>query len=324
MPALFRSKWRLLIVALVASFAVLMSSSGAFANEPGEVNFWTHEREGGTNLQSSDTVSEARGAGVLVSVWRGETDNHVWVSVNNQNAFTLDINATNVAPRVVYLPRSQSFDIFHTGTNGHIYYAFAYATNMNAWQGWYDLTGNYTNQSVSLAATGNGLMVAYRGVGNDTRVFSTWYDGNGWGNPTVMSDGRSDSAPVVTWNPVSNRFFAVIRGHGDNRVYMASQSLGGNWGGFSSFFGARTTNSSPVIAAVSNGGMMISVREIDNHIWFLTLDSNGNGNGWQQESQHWSSYVSPFLSVAGSIVYILLTGEYHGDVYWKQAWNGGY
>jgi hypothetical protein len=72
-------RWRLLVIALVAAFAVtIATSSEAFANEPGEGNTWTPEYSGGVPVQSQDTFSEAQspppeqgGTGALVHVWRG-------------------------------------------------------------------------------------------------------------------------------------------------------------------------------------------------------------------------------------------------------------
>ena len=121
-------RWRLLVVALMAAFAVSVSSSIAFANEPGEGNNWQPEIANvtGSYIQSQDTASEAygvAGGGTLVQIWRGYTDNDVWFAVNHGMAFNVP-NAsgaavvTNVAPRVIY--SNGWFYAFYTGTDGNI------------------------------------------------------------------------------------------------------------------------------------------------------------------------------------------------------------
>jgi hypothetical protein len=320
-------RWRLALIALMAAIAVSVSSGSAFASEPGESSNWQPEDSNTVNLQSPDTVSEARDAhGTLVDVWRG-FDNRVWLDVNNGGAFSIGTTATTVAPRVAYFPGQDRFFIFHTGTNGSIYYSYAQAVaarSPGSWSGWTQLTGNYTNQSVSIAASSEGMMVAYRGSGNDTRLFYAWLDrGTGsWYPATEMTGGRSNSAPTVTFNPVTNQYAAVIRGYDDDRIYIAYQDFGSSTWSTWSQLPSITTNSSPAIAANSNGSYLISVRDYNGNVWFQAVTRTGGYEGWQQENQHYRTSVSPFLSVAGAFIYILLTGLDDGHVYWKAAFNG--
>ena len=320
-------RWRLLVVALITAFAVCISSSLAFANEPGEWNNWAPEEANGLQVQTSDTVSEAYDAhGNFIDVWRGYTNNQVWVAYRNGQPFTIGGTDTLVAPRVVYYPGSDRFYIFHTGIEGNIYYSWAQAAvaqNPNSWSGWSTLVGNTTNQSVSLAASPDGMMVAYRGSGNDTRLWAVWLDraSGVWGLPRAMG-AQSNSAPVITYNPFYSRFYVVFRGLNDDSIYYGYQPLGTpDWGGWWQIAGL-STDSSPVIASTAAGNMLISARDYNGYLWFNELSNAGQIVGWSQETQHYQTDYSPFLSYVAGALYIIIRGRDFGNAYYKRAFTG--
>jgi hypothetical protein len=110
-------------------------------------------------------------------VWRGGTNNTVWMSFNNGRPFQIGTTATNVAP-VVAAFGPQSFMVIHTGTDGNIYYAIVFA-NGSSEQSWTPIPWQTTQMPLSAvqmgAGSGNVYMV-YREYGGDTHVWGTWFD----------------------------------------------------------------------------------------------------------------------------------------------------
>lgn len=337
----YLKRWRLPFVALVAAFALSFTfGAQAFAAEPGEGNQFQPELSSNAPIQSQDTMSEATSpiSGTIVQIERGYFDNHVWAEVNHGSAFAIgtadgqdNTTQTYVAPRVIY--SNGWFYAFQTGIDGNIYWSRAAdsptgsnvpaAAAPNRWSAWQPIGGNTTNQSVSLASTPSGLLMVYRGSGNDTRLFSVWLSVGAvfWDAPLAISNFTSNSAPVVAFNAPDNLFFMTWRGLSDDRIYLASLQLGTNNWSSASQLPSITTNSSPVIASTPDGHMLVAARDYNNNVWFQTIDRFGSFGGWSSESTGYQTTVSPFLSVVSGVIYILLTGLYQGTVYWKPAYN---
>jgi hypothetical protein len=132
----------------LAAFAVLVSfAAPAFAAEPGESGTWNEEYVGSQPLEARGTVSEAgNGQGDLLQVWRGETNNIVWLSLDNGHPFQFynpdgTSTVTNVSSTVVPIG-SNNFMVLHTGTDGNIYYAMVYPDGTST-PGW---SGSWSNQ----------------------------------------------------------------------------------------------------------------------------------------------------------------------------------
>ena len=63
--------------------------------------------------------------------------------------------------------------------NDNIWYAQVFGDGSNS-STWTAVPGNFTNRPVSVAQMGpnsNNLYMVYRGLGNDLRVWGTWFDG---------------------------------------------------------------------------------------------------------------------------------------------------
>lgn len=240
---------------------------------------------------------------------------------------------TLVAPRVIY--SNGWFYAFHTGIDGAIYWSRASDDNSNGdgaasgvgnrWSGWQPIGGNTTNQSVSLAANASGILMVYRGSGDDTRLFSVWLNAGSvsWNAPQPISNFNSNSAPVVTFNQPDNLFFVVFRGITDDRIYLASQTTGTSTWSANVQLPSIQTNSSPVIASTPDGHMLVAARDYNNNLWFQTVDRFGSYGGWSAESTGYQTAYSPFLSVVSNTIFILITGFYAGSVYWKAAYTPG-
>jgi hypothetical protein len=318
-----RKRWRLALVAVLAALAVSVTVAGpAFAAEPGEADYWNAEYVGGQQLDVRGHIGEARNGGNLLQVWRGATNNAVWLSLNNGNPFTLGTTATYVSPTVVPFS-SNAFMVIHTGTDGNIYDTVVY--DDGSWDGtWLQVPGQSTNNAVSATQIGTGtsnILMMYRGASNQN-VYSTLYLGSvgaGWQPAEWVSGGTTFASPGVTYNPVSGNVYAVVRGL-DNQVWMNS-IVNGQWGSWTGQ-GVYTYNP-PEIAASQSGNMLVSaVGQSSNVPWYRAYDQNGNATAyWSNDITGWQTIYAVGLSVLGSAIYAILTGQ-NGYVYYKQAYNG--
>jgi hypothetical protein len=252
----------------------------------------------------------------------------VWLSMNNGNAFQLTnpdgtSTATYFSPTVV--PYGQNnWMVFHTGTDGRIYY-----TQVNpdySWSGsWTNVPwGQSTNMGVSVAQVGAGSTALYMVYhsSSDDRVFGTYYNGYYWGVGRQIAGGSSPVAPSVAFNSHSG-LFAVVRGE-DNQVWMnySYTGTGNNWGSWAQQGGY--TYASPTIAASDNGQMLVSYVDENNYRpYYRTYGPSGNLTplgDWSQDVTGWQTVNSVSLSVIGAVIYAIITGL-NGYVYYKQAYN---
>ena len=161
---------RLSVVVFLMALAVVTTAAQSFAQittGSGETGAWSREIVGGgTPLNLQDLYSEARNAGHLLSVWRGATNNQVWMSLDNGFPFTIGGTVTFQSPTVAPFG-SDSFMVFHTGDNGEIWYTQVFGDGHNSGT-WTAVPGNFTNLPVSVAQMGpnsNNLYLVYRGLG---------------------------------------------------------------------------------------------------------------------------------------------------------------
>jgi hypothetical protein len=89
-------------VVFLTALAAVATATQSFAQMPGEVSHLNAENVNGA-LFLQGTYSEARNGGGLLSVWRGATDNQVWMSLNNGTPFTIGGTVTFQSPTVAPL-----------------------------------------------------------------------------------------------------------------------------------------------------------------------------------------------------------------------------
>ena len=276
-----RKRLRLALIAVLAALGVSVTVAGpAFAAEQGESGSWNEEYVGNQQLEVRGHVTEARNAGELVQVWRGETNNAVWMSIDNGNPFTLGTTATYVSPTIV--PWGNNFMVIHTGTDDNIYYTTLWVNSDGSpgWTGsWYQVPNQTTDAAVSAAQMGAGsanVIMMYQGTSNNN-VYSTTYLGGAWQPAQWVSGGTTFTGPGVTYNSVSATVFAVIRGE-DNQVWMNS-IVNGQWGSWTGQ-GFYTYNTPQIGVNAATGNMLVSaVGEGNNIPNYRAYDRNGNNPG---------------------------------------------
>ncbi|MCU1223056.1 MAG: hypothetical protein JWQ42_1149 [Edaphobacter sp.] len=319
----YLSRWQN-AVAVLTILAIFATSTEGFASQPGEANTFTPENVDGQSLLTQSSYSEARNsAGFLVRVWRGESDNQVWLSLNFGQNFTLGDTETFVAPTVTALG-PDNFMIVHTGTDGNMYYT-RIQTNANTWDGsWTRVQGGQTtNLSVSVTQFDSQqelLFMAYRGSGNDQRVFGTWFNNNGWISTGPISNGQALSSPSITFNPNSRRLFVAAQGL-DGRIWTSSQPLfSTSWAGWT-LMGSEQTATAPQIIAQPGGVMMMSYVASDGRPRYRRFDQNLNAlTGWTVDTTGFQTFNPVTLTVAGIFIYALLTG-FNDQGFFKQVFS---
>jgi hypothetical protein len=327
-------RWRLALTAVLAALAVSVAfAAPALASEPGEWGSWSQElvSNGTQQVRTAGTLSEARNGGALLEVWRGADNNQVWASWNHGYPFSLggSNTATYASPQVVGYG-ANNFMVFHTGTDGNIYYAYVY--DDNNWQGyWNQVPGQSTPNDMPVSVTQMGpgssnLYMVYHSSSDD-RVWGTRFSGL-WQNVENVGGGLSPSAPSVTWNNQATRIYIAVRGE-DNQVwevggfpYFNPQSLTTsmiwyNW--FGDGGGAITT---PGIAVNQYGQMMLDYVADDNLTWYQPQNQGGSPTGsWQEDTTYWQTNFAVALVAVGVAIYALITGQDDNNVYYKQAFN---
>jgi hypothetical protein len=320
-------RWRLALIAMLTALAISVAFAGeANAAEPGEADNWLTEHVGNQQLAARNTMSEARNThGDLLQVWRGETNNIVWLSYDNNDPFQLtnpDVSstATNLSPVVVPYG-TDSFMVFHTGTDGHIYYTQV-NTTAGTWYGsWTAVPYQTTYNAVSVAQLGSGstqLYMVYRSA-TGNQIWGTAWNGYNWVNAQAIPEAASPSAPSVAYNPGSG-LWAVYRGT-DNGVWMSYSDNNGNQWGDPVPQGGNTTHPPTIAASPQTDQMLVSYVDSTYRPNWRTFGQYGAATGaWSQDNTGWQTIYSVGLSVIGAIMYAILTGQ-DGYVYYKQVYS---
>jgi hypothetical protein len=321
--------WRTSAIVVLVALAVTASASQAFAQgQPGESNFYTLKQVADWgNLHASGTLAEARNGGNLLSAWRAyDSANQVWLSFNNGSPFTIGTAETFESPAVVPFGPS-NFLVFHTGVDGHIYYAAVSGTNQTT--SWIEIPGQTTNMSVSVAPIGQGSALeylVYRGAGNDTHIYGTWMNAQlQWSSPINLGGGAGVTAPAICLNNTGSSLWVETIGL-DNQLWTTSQPLGAaNWRSWRPegvFTGPNSVNgggaiSAPSCAATANGNVVIDYVDTNGHPHYAVFN-NGGGlvTEWTTDivsvDKGWQTVKSVRLTSAGDTVWSLFTGEHPG------------
>jgi hypothetical protein len=308
----------------VSTLAAAATATQTFAQLPGQQTKVQGEFQGDSLLFLQGTYSEARNAGHLLRVWRGATNNQVWISLDGGSAFTIGGTVTFVSPTAA--PWGEDgFMVFHTGDEGNIFYTPVFGDGSNSGT-WTAVPGNFTNQTVSVAQMGTGssnLFLVYRGLGNDLRVWGTWYDfsSNSWAEANNISGGSGNGAPGISMNDATNQLIVTLQGT-DNQLWMTHQTLGASsWNSWTPM-GAQTVASS-YSAACANGNMVVSILNSGGNPEYAKFDGFGDQqSGWVAGiSLNTSTPVQ--LASDGSDIFTLMSENDNGtqEAAWQQMYD---
>jgi hypothetical protein len=258
-----------------------------------------------------DEVRDSNGN--LVQVWRGASNNNIYISMNNGPSQVWrspdgTTAQTYAAPQIIWT--DYGFRIYHTGTDGHIYYAgigtdsYGHITALGNWTQVPNsvVTPNDQTPAVTALPGGESVYLAYRGA-NSTQIYGVYFNGvgdnrypGGWRSPVSLGGFTSNVAPAIAYNGSWNRIILTWAGE-DHHVWAASQILGSSYWGPPIQLGGMQTADTPTIALTDNGAGEIAVIP-----W-----ANGYSGG---TSEIISIYRDSTLPSA--IYYLLWTGEISG------------
>ncbi|MFF4243074.1 hypothetical protein ACFYY2_01190 [Streptomyces sp. NPDC001822] len=323
---------RLAIIAAVAGAAIMIgiSAPAALATQPSESNNWAKEIEANVPVRSADTISEGHDPnGNLMQVWRGFDNNYIYVSYNHRTAERFEssqsgtIPQTFVAPSVIWT--DFGWRIFHTGTDGHVYYAgmvLNASGSITGWGNWISIPNASTAayETVSPVALPNGAWYATWGGATNTNIYGIYFNGTTYGAIQTIPHAASISPPTLAYDPSWGAMVVVWRDL-SNGVGYARQPLGGQWL-FVNLLPGISTNERPTIGLANNGAGLISARntEDNNRLYTIAINRSGWHGTWQAESTGWTSDHAVLISAIGYICYMVLTG-YDGQVWWKEVAN---
>ncbi|MFJ4851782.1 hypothetical protein [Streptomyces sp. NPDC088733] len=278
-------------MAAATAGTLVLATTPAFADLPGEDAEWSNEMVDGQAigwLRYSPAEAYTSGNDHLAALVGG--DGRIFTSLNNGPVREVLAGARTIAPVVVTQYGENDFALFHTGTDGRIYWTTISATTHDTLGQWRVVPNQETGveNSVSVVTLGSGrnhFYMVYRG-GDTGRIMGTYWDGSQWSVHNVIGGGsNSYTAPAIAVN--GSRLYAAHRGV-DNRVYIAHQVVGsGDWSSWRDIGGAIHSQLS--IASLQNGHMLVAGDAEDGTVWYHRLSWDGytlNNGYWEQESQH--------------------------------------
>ncbi|MER8101119.1 hypothetical protein [Kitasatospora sp. NPDC094016] len=324
-----RTRWRLAAVTVTTALAVLMfSNSSAYAVAPGESTRWANEIEDNVPVAASGIMGEARADNSdLIQVWRGADNANMYLSLDHGRPMTL-AGQTNASPQVVYVGGTQ-FMLFHTGTNGFIFFSVLRVNVANNGQRYLQIgdwrqVGNdaRTNDGRPVAAVAlphNNVYMAYHGA-NSNEIWGMTFNipGNYWDAPLRTFGATSDSSPSLAFSPNNNHILLAYRGT-DNRVNVIRANYQSQqWYGRSILDGVLT-DSQPAIGITPNGWGQVAVREQGTGLLHMEdISDTGARGSWVRESNSFTSPYGPRLIMDAYRAYLVATA-WGGYVFWKQS-----
>jgi hypothetical protein len=304
-------QWNRVIRFLALMTAIAALTLGKASAQTLQDPYVSFEMVNGSQLfmASGTGYNEARINGNLMEVWEGANNQNVWMSINNNQAFTFSEALTNTTPTVVPWG-TRGYMVLFTGTDNHIWYSFVGTDGSHSSQ-WFQVPHNQTTGMPVAAAPMGGegttnVYVAYRGGGNDQQIYQTWYDGQSgtWSESTLVGNLQSPSQPAVTYNIATNQIVVTAQGE-DNQLWMNSQTLGASgWGGWwdtgVAYFGP------PALVSIPSGYMVTEALSDSNNDFTLALfNSNGALINTLDDSQAgyygYTSALGPFFANAETV-----------------------
>lgn len=321
------------IAAAVAVTAGVVTPAYAVEGLPLEENRWTTELADNVPLYSSETISEDYdGSGNLVQVWRGADNNRIWASINHGAPRAFDTAQTYAAPRIIHT--DYGFRVFHTGTDGRIYYAgiTVLSTGVISFGSWVQvpnntLTHNYLPPSVTALPNGDWFLAWTGASGPD--IWTLYYNANTWmyGAPARVDDGSYEgvtilSAPAVAYDRSWNQIVLAWRDALDG-LQIATQAYGqSSWQGWRSPTGVQTRDT-PSIALTNNGyGTITVLNAADHTLASVIINRNHTFQYWFNELTNLYTNHPAWVTAIGTVLYYIVTTTNQG-VYYKRAGDLG-
>ncbi|MFE4605068.1 hypothetical protein ACFRKE_29880 [Kitasatospora indigofera] len=281
----------------------------------------------GAQLRSSDTVGEARdpGNGNLVHVWRSNSNDSIWVALNNGSPIPLPTARTNVAPRVARY--GGHFHVVHTGTDGRIYempLVFSGSTTLapsqpDAWTALPNQAVTRSWLSPSVVALRNNQAMLSWGSASDNSQWTMFFDGTRWQSPSQVPDDQSTTANNLAYDQHDDEIFMTHLGT-DRHPYIQYQEYGNGQWSSPQLIPDISGTSTPNLVFTVDGSAIMLVPAGDSSVTAHHYGGTGLSS-WSSpsvENTYRRPLTNPWLSVVGSLIFMILTDYSTHDVYYKQ------
>jgi hypothetical protein len=212
------------------------------------------------------------------------TKTNTWNTVSDDPSVVVLTESTNVPTHIAVIAGSAN-DTFFTWNS--------------VWTPQQLGIGGGTSFGPSLAVFQNRLYAAWKGLGNDTRMFWSSFDGNRWSPQQVGIGGGSASGPSLA--VFQGRLYAAWRGLGDDTRLFYSSFDGNSWS--TQQIGLGGGSSARPALAVFQNGLYAAWKGLgsDERMFYSKFD----GRGWspQQVGVGGGSSNGPSLAVFHNRLY---------------------
>ena len=177
-----------------------------------------------------------------------------------------------------------------------------------------------SNVAPALASEGNRSVAVV--TGTDGRIFYTWWDLGGGGQPWLEIPGgmHTNAAPAVDLVGNGTYMFIEVKGP-DGLLYLDQGTPGGSFVGWQG--ASFATNVGPALAAEGNRSVVVATAT-DGRIFYDWWDLGGGGHGWREVPGGGSTNATPAVDLVanGTYMFVDVTGL-DGQLYLNQGTPGG-
>lgn len=329
---------RLWMAGLIVSIAVtILSGAPAFAAQTGEGSTWVPESAAGQPISSEYGFSEAYDDwGNVAQVWHDPDTNYIRVSYRNGGAAIWPGAVTQAAPRIIWT--GYGFRVFHTGTDGNIYYAgFEIrddgSLNLGTWN------RVYTNYAETIDPHTPPTVVGTSNGGSNESWYLAYVNRNGYvygqyhyrdtsnnynTSWQLIAQGTGITrAPALAFNTAGWNRLVLTYVQGTD-VWVTTQIYGSStWGPALRIPGMLAgPGANPTIALTDNSNGQVAIRTGGGtiqigHIWLdpyrvLYASSSSESTGWELP---WD----PWLTALHNTIFLIANADVNYNVYWKQS-----
>ena len=169
-----------------------------------------------------------------------------------------------------------------------------------------NVAGIASSGGPALATFKSKIWMAWKGDGNDTRIFLASLDGSSWSAATPVSGVGTQSSPALT--ATGSELILAYRGERDNTLNYVKSTDGMSWGPGAAVPGALSTDT-PAVVAFGDTVHLAWKGTSDNKIWIATYAA---ADGWGT-----ASALANFDTSTGPALGVGSTGHLH--LAWKGA-----
>lgn len=309
--------WHGLLMDGGGSTCMSISGMGSYVNRP----CYGYARSVGANFGVYSVPSNTEGvSGCSMNsnrydiVYRGNMNSIVWRTWTNTGGWGAPVNlgGTTYSEPAIVSRVNNSFEVFHRGTNNHLYVG---SWLNGVWYTWTDLGGNITSAPCAIHRDANTMDVYARGASNQLMTIG-WINGTGWGGWQDLGGTLTSSPTAISRS--SNTVDVYARGTSNQLITRGW--LNGVWYPWASLDGSLASSPS----ACNRDANHIEVFAVDTS-GHLRVKSwlSGTWYGWEDLGAQPATRPAAFCPTSTSIVTVHRGSNDHQFQHtWSGSWGG--